>query len=316
MRIVYTLIFTSLVAIQAFAQNEAPIVIGGAQMGDKNATMEILSKEGTKGFMPPRFTTIQVTELTSKLTIGSKGLMIFDIDENCLKTWLGAKWSVCNNEISTITSPSGTIQLTGKNNVLNETSIDIKPGNTNQVLTTSDKGIVKWASQEEFSGGASRFFDNGMGGGNNTLPLKIETDVTYGGISVTVKRASTIVISGRVLIALNNEKAAGTGYVRIAKEDGTTFNVFGGVIPYSIINPLASNLGTDGNFAVVPFQVQVDVEPGVFRFYIYVRPSWTVSLEGEPLISDSHRLNPSGVTWPEIGGGSPHSSYMLTVYNK
>lgn len=94
-KIVYTLIFTALTVAQTFAQTDSPVVVGGVQKGNDNATMEILSKGGTKGFMPPRLTTAQVTTLTSKLTDASEGLTVFNIDTDCLQYWKGAKWSDC-----------------------------------------------------------------------------------------------------------------------------------------------------------------------------------------------------------------------------
>lgn len=49
--------------MQSFAQVNESVVIGGSQKGDPNATLEVLSKNGTKGFMPPKFTSAQMTTL-------------------------------------------------------------------------------------------------------------------------------------------------------------------------------------------------------------------------------------------------------------
>lgn len=93
-KIVYTLIFTAFTVAQIFAQ--APVVVGGAQKGNENATMEILSQDGKKGFMPPRLTTDQVTTLGQNLNTASNGLTVFNTDTNCLQYWKGDKWSDCS----------------------------------------------------------------------------------------------------------------------------------------------------------------------------------------------------------------------------
>lgn len=93
-KIVYTLIFTALTVAKIFAQ--APVVVGGAQKGNDNATMEILSQDGKKGFMPPRLTTDQVTTLGQNLNTASNGLTVFNTDTNCLQYWKGDKWSDCS----------------------------------------------------------------------------------------------------------------------------------------------------------------------------------------------------------------------------
>ncbi|MFQ6600564.1 hypothetical protein [Flavobacterium sp. C3NV] len=88
-----TFIFTIL---QVGAQSNDALVIGGPQKGDANATLEVISKNGTKGFMPPRLTTAQITALNTNLTAVSKGLTVFNTDTNCLQFWKGDKWSDCS----------------------------------------------------------------------------------------------------------------------------------------------------------------------------------------------------------------------------
>ena len=87
-----TFIFT----ILQVAAQDAPMVVGGAEKGNINATMEILSQKGTKGFMPPRLTTAEVTALGSKLDPASNGLTVFNTETNCLQYWKGDKWSDCS----------------------------------------------------------------------------------------------------------------------------------------------------------------------------------------------------------------------------
>ena len=87
-----------------FAQSTDPVVIGENKKGDPNATLEVVSKNGTAGFMPPRFTTTQIATLQAKLTADSKGLMVFNTDENCLKMWLGTAWSGCSGVAETTTT--------------------------------------------------------------------------------------------------------------------------------------------------------------------------------------------------------------------
>ncbi|UPZ15149.1 hypothetical protein [Flavobacterium humidisoli] len=94
-KIFFTFIIMMFTMVQSFAQVNETVVIGGKQKGDANAAVEVVSKNGTKGFMPPRFTTAQATTKAASLTTASKGLVIYDTDENCIKTWLGTKWSDC-----------------------------------------------------------------------------------------------------------------------------------------------------------------------------------------------------------------------------
>jgi len=112
-KIVYTLIFTALTVAQTFAQTVAPVVVGGSEKGDTYATMEILSQKGTKGFMPPRLTTTQITALGSNLNAASKGLTVFNTDTNCLQYWQSDKWSDCNtysNAAFTVDCSASTIK--------------------------------------------------------------------------------------------------------------------------------------------------------------------------------------------------------------
>ena len=92
----YSFIIIIFAITQSFAQTDAPLVIGGQQKGEPNATVEIISKGGTKGFMPPRLTSAQVITLTQNLTATSEGLTVFNIDTDCLQYWKGAKWSDCS----------------------------------------------------------------------------------------------------------------------------------------------------------------------------------------------------------------------------
>jgi hypothetical protein len=114
-KIVYTLIFSAFAAVQSFAQADGPVVVGGAQKGNANATMEVLSKGGTKGFMPPRLTTAQVTALGSNLDTASTGLTVYNTETGCLQSWIGTKWSECNtysNAVITVDCASSAIKGT------------------------------------------------------------------------------------------------------------------------------------------------------------------------------------------------------------
>lgn len=115
-KIVYTLIFTAFTVAQIFAQ--APVVVGGAQKGNENATMEILSQDGKKGFMPPRLTTDQVTTLGQGLNTASNGLTVFNTDTNCLQYWKGDKWSDCSTYSNAeLTADCTTSKIVGVYNV-------------------------------------------------------------------------------------------------------------------------------------------------------------------------------------------------------
>ncbi|WPO78478.1 hypothetical protein [Flavobacterium sp. KACC 22761] len=94
-KIIFTLI-TVFTLMQSFAQGGKTVVVGGNQTGDSNATFEIFSQNGTKGFMPPRFTENQMKTLQPTLGAANKGLTVFNTDESCLQTWKGTEWSECD----------------------------------------------------------------------------------------------------------------------------------------------------------------------------------------------------------------------------
>jgi hypothetical protein len=94
-KIVFSL-FMIFTLMQTFAQVNDPVVVGGNQKGDNNATMEILSKNGTKGFMPPRLTQVQINALQTSLAVANNGLTVFNTDEKCLQSWNGTSWTECN----------------------------------------------------------------------------------------------------------------------------------------------------------------------------------------------------------------------------
>lgn len=94
-RIIFTIVLIfSLMSV--FGQINEPVVIGGAQRGDPNATLEILSKNGTKGFMPPRLTQAQINALQPSLAAANNGLTVYNTDEKCLQSWKGDSWTECN----------------------------------------------------------------------------------------------------------------------------------------------------------------------------------------------------------------------------
>lgn len=82
--------------LNAFGQRNETVVIGGQQKGDPNATIEILSKNGTKGFMPPRLNQVQINALQAALTATNNGLTVYNTDEKCLQSWKGDSWTECN----------------------------------------------------------------------------------------------------------------------------------------------------------------------------------------------------------------------------
>ncbi|WKL49440.1 hypothetical protein Q1W71_06530 [Flavobacterium pectinovorum] len=94
-KIVFTLIMV-FALMQTFAQVTKPVVIGGNQKGDDNATLEILSQNGKKGFMPPRLTQIQINALQPSLDVINNGLTVYNTDEKCLQSWKGDAWTECN----------------------------------------------------------------------------------------------------------------------------------------------------------------------------------------------------------------------------
>jgi hypothetical protein len=94
-KVLFTLAMTFYL-INSFAQVDGTVVVGGVQKGDSKATMEILSQNGTKGFMPPRLTQVQINALQASLVVSNNGLTVFNTDEKCLQSWNGTSWTECN----------------------------------------------------------------------------------------------------------------------------------------------------------------------------------------------------------------------------
>ena len=73
------------------------IKVGGLLIGatagtiDPNAALELRST--TKGFLPPRISTVDRKTLEATLTMAEEGLMVYDTDKDQLYVWLGKSWS-------------------------------------------------------------------------------------------------------------------------------------------------------------------------------------------------------------------------------
>lgn len=199
-KLVFTL-FLIFTLMTTFAQVDKTIVVGGNQKGDSNATMEILSKNGTKGFMPPRFTGAQMATLEPALNDSNKGLTVFNTDENCLQYWKGDEWSECdaislakfNFDCSSATAIKGSyyagVQV-GINNYIEITATVVKPG-TYSFYTETVNGV--------------RFSYTGIIATKSALPIKIQIPAV--GIPTAVNSAVAYTVydqSGKEVCTASN----------------------------------------------------------------------------------------------------------------
>lgn len=260
-----TFLFT---VIQVVAQSSDAMVIGGQQKGDANSTLEVISKNGTKGFMPPRFTTAQATTLKTSLTAVSKGLIIYDTDENCIKTWLGDKWSEClgtgtseakltyNCSSSIIKGTYNTDKPVTSNEFMELSVIVNKPGPYN--FFTETKNGVRFALNAAFTQASATpqiiqipAIGTPLAEGTFTYSLydqlgmpvcsgntNFKTDVTDQKATYTINCSQTTVlgnfiegesVSNQKLVLKVAVTAAGTYYIKTNTINGVTFEGSGTV---------------------------------------------------------------------------------------
>jgi hypothetical protein len=116
--------------IPAFAQ------VGiGTENPNPRAVLELKSPNNNQGFLVPRLTTAQRTDaaFVSSLTVGDKGLLVFDSDTDKFYYWSGTAWTVIedstgtDSQTLTYNPATGLLTISGGNNV---TISGASPGGT------------------------------------------------------------------------------------------------------------------------------------------------------------------------------------------
>lgn len=304
---------------------------------DRSAALDLKASNPNRGLLIPN---VFLTSMTDKASIvggaPAHSLLVYNVNggsqgegyyywDNVKGTWIKLA-TIPEVPVTTkadMKSPNGTITVTGgTNNVLSATSVDIKPGNTAQVLTTNDTGKVIWGSQNEMTGGLVSIQQSSFGGGSLTYPLGAETELTStsGDIGFTVSKPSRVVISGRVVIALSNNNAAGAGYIKIGAKGGSLApDNYSGFVAYSVVAPVVTSVSGQRytNFTVANFETSIDITtPGTYKYGIFIRPLWTATVNpsGDLLTNTSHVVNPYMAI--DNYAGNAASFYRVTVYNK
>lgn len=81
-----------------YAQNSMGV---GTQTPNPNAVLELVSPTNNQGFLVPRLTTAERTDIafTGNLSAADNGLMVFDTDEGQFYFWMGTAWQVIANDM-------------------------------------------------------------------------------------------------------------------------------------------------------------------------------------------------------------------------
>ena len=99
-------ILLALSSVEGFSQ--AVSINGTGAKPDPSAMLDV--SDTTKGFLPPRMTTIQRDAISSP----AAGLTIYNTTVNCLQWWNGTLWyDGCGNNAAAPTYPAGTVHCTG-----------------------------------------------------------------------------------------------------------------------------------------------------------------------------------------------------------
>ena len=140
--------------------------IGTATLSS-SAVLEI--KSTTKGFLPPRLTTLQIIAVTDP----AEGLMVYNTDKKTLNIFNGNKWiDMSGSGLFKI----GDTLAGGIIFYIDET------GQHGLVCAPADQGIVKWGCNGTIISGAH---GTGIGTGNQNT-ISIITDCTTGGIAARI----------------------------------------------------------------------------------------------------------------------------------
>lgn len=301
---------------------------------DRSAALDLKANNPNRGLLIPN---VSLASMTDKASIvggaPAHSLLVYNISgtgqgqgyyywDNVKGTWikLATLPDIPAGTKATMESPNGTITVTGTNNVLSATSVDIKPGTAAQVLTTNDAGKVVWGAQNEMSGGLISMIQKNIGGGNKDYALGAETEITNSSddIVVTVTKPSRVLISGRMVMSLSDNYAAGAGYVKIGlKGAGVAIDNTSGFVPYSVTAPVRTSVSGQEykNFTVVNFETSVYITtPGTYRYGIFIRPLWTAPTGASPLSNTSHLINPYLAI--DNFAGNPGSFCRVAIYNQ
>ena len=97
------ILFITAGATDAVAQNSMGV---GTQNPNPNAVLELVSPNNNQGFLVPRLTTAQRTDVgfTGNLSDDDNGLMVFDTDEGLFYFWMSGSWIAVPNQTNAVDS--------------------------------------------------------------------------------------------------------------------------------------------------------------------------------------------------------------------
>lgn len=145
--------------ISVNAQNKTLGV--GTTTVNSNAALHVESPTNNQGVILPRLTTAQRTAMTSSLTAGDEGLMLFDKDLDVVMTWNGTAWQSSRDITTTVNEKAGSFVI--NNPAANRPAVY---GNTNGVIGGTSAGVMG-ETASAFAGVIGRVtagFGNGVAG--------------------------------------------------------------------------------------------------------------------------------------------------------
>ncbi len=131
---------------------------------------------------------------------------------------------------ASVSSPNATINISGTNTVLGATTVDIKPGANNTVMTTNGSGVVTWVP-------------------GNTMDTAM-----IAGSNINIVRNA----GGNTISATDTAMVAGAGIGIIRNASGNTISVTGGTNSVTSPNATVNVTGTN----TVLGATTIDIKPG------------------------------------------------------
>ena len=113
----HSLLLLSITLFNHLAQSQNSVGIGTSD-SNENAVLELVSPDNNQGFLVPRLTTLQRTDMVANLSGEDAGLMVYDSDQSLFYFWQGSGWTTIDTQLSLtagtgIDISEGTINNTG-----------------------------------------------------------------------------------------------------------------------------------------------------------------------------------------------------------
>ena len=276
-----------------------------------------------KGMLPPRMTTAQMNAITSPTT----GLMVYDIDTKCLKTYNGSSWECANANIvaSTPLSTSYAYQsITDNNTYAKEISAD-NSGNTISVgsfggAVTFGKNINSMTLTS--MGGLDGFIAKHDADGNLLWATQIAGSVNNQEIlSVDVDASGNVAVAGYLKGSTTFYSTDGSSSAFTTSSNNYS-QIFVAKFNSSGVLQWFKTAGSSGNYHCEGRGVSFDTAGNVFFTGLF---KGSVAFDGNSLASISNtddifiaKLSSTGVyIWIKTAGGTSNdeSGFKLVCDN-